>query len=76
MTDELNARHCHHCGRSGQTYGRLSNHPLCHPNVGMDCYRLVTVYHEPLGARLPGAHLYGKPTPITDNPHRRLIDNR
>ncbi len=22
--------------------------PLCHPNVGVDCYRLVTIWRHPL----------------------------
>jgi hypothetical protein len=25
--------------------------PLCHPDLGLDCYHLVTVYKEPIGSR-------------------------
>jgi hypothetical protein len=31
----------------------------------MDCYRLVTVYKEPVGARLPGGELYDTEDPIS-----------
>lgn len=51
----------------GETYGQLGGLALCHPNVGMDCYRLVTIYGETIGARNPDGALYGKPTPIRDN---------
>jgi hypothetical protein len=67
MSRGVGSRSCAHCGKVGETYGQLNNSPLCHPNVGMDCYRLVTVYHEPIGARLPGRELDGKPRPIRDN---------
>jgi hypothetical protein len=63
----MSDRACAHCGKVGETYGQLNSSPLCHPNVGMDCYRLVTIYHEPIGARLPDGALHGKPTPIRDN---------
>ncbi len=38
-------------------------HPLCHPDTGLDCYRLVTVYGEPIGARKPGRELDGAVPP-------------
>lgn len=46
---------CGHCGRvcgdSAGGYGSVNNVHLCHPNAHNrpDCYRLVTVYHRPLG---------------------------
>lgn len=46
---------CDHCGREQRGYAQLyregKNYALCHPDEGLDCYRLVTVYGEPLGAR-------------------------
>lgn len=46
---------CTHCGRTcGDEeggWGSLNGEALCHPNVAgrPDCYRLVTVFHHPLG---------------------------
>ncbi len=42
---------CSHCGgvmrgSAGLTVGGV-HYPLCHPDDGMDCYRLVTVYKHP-----------------------------
>lgn len=59
---------CAHCGNSLRGYGSVNSSYLCHPDVGMDCYRLVTVYGEPMGARKPGGELHCKRTPIPDNP--------
>ena len=46
---------CGHCGQ--RQLGALNHYdrggatadgtPLCHPDFGMECYRLVTVYHHP-----------------------------
>lgn len=60
---------CGHCGAEFRYGGGISrgSEPwvdLCHPDVGMDCYRLVTIYDEPIGARLPGGPLDGKPTRV------------
>lgn len=63
----MSNRACAHCGKIGEAYGQLNSSPLCHPNVGMDCYRLVTIYGEEIGARLPGGRLDYMPTPIPDN---------
>lgn len=60
----MRQRVCAHCGRVGHTYGSLNGAPLYHPTQGLDCYRLVTVYREPIGARLPGQPLHGAPDPI------------
>lgn len=61
---------CDHCGEeTGITYGSISSADkiirLCHTGyVGRpDCYRRVTVYHEPLGI-LKG--LYPIPDGIND----------
>lgn len=38
---------CEHCGGQRQGYGVIKGKKVCHPDVGMDCYHLVTVYgHE------------------------------
>lgn len=55
---------CGHCGSDREVHGWANGVPLCHPNAGLDCYRLVTVYREPVGYRLPGGPLDGKRDPI------------
>jgi hypothetical protein len=35
---------CGHCGGPLRGYATLGNIKLCHPDEGMDCYRLVTLY--------------------------------
>jgi hypothetical protein len=35
---------CGHCGEPQRGYASLWGIPLCHPDEGLDCYRLVTVY--------------------------------
>ena len=46
---------CAHCGRpqrgSAAIFIDQVEYPLCHPAAGLDCYHLVTVYKEPIGAR-------------------------
>lgn len=42
-----NARICGHCRQPMRGYASAHGTWLCHPDDGMDCYRLVTVYrHE------------------------------
>lgn len=39
--------HCAHCGGTARGYAKVGDRRLCHPNEGVDCYHLVTVYkHE------------------------------
>ena len=40
---------CGHCGKVARGYG-WDGARLCHPDEGMDCYRLVTVYKHPRDA--------------------------
>ena len=55
---ESRAALCGHCGRPRTGYGSVGGIALCHtgtlPPQGepLDCYRLVTVYREPLGSRI------------------------
>jgi hypothetical protein len=35
---------CGHCGEPQRGYASLWGIPLCHPDEGLDCYRLVTVH--------------------------------
>lgn len=38
---------CSHCLRPMAGFASLNDDPLCHPDEGIDCYHLVTVYkHE------------------------------
>jgi hypothetical protein len=43
---------CAHCRRPQQGLAGVSlsgiYYPLCHPDEGLDCYRLVTVYRHAL----------------------------
>lgn len=49
---------CAHCGKRFQVGGSLTRdgktYPLCHPDEGLDCYHLVTVYGEEIGSRKQG----------------------
>lgn len=44
---------CAHCGNPQRGSAQIDHAPVCHTNESEypDCYRLVTVYHEPLGIR-------------------------
>ena len=35
---------CGHCLRDQRGYATMNGMPLCHPDEGMDCYHLVTVW--------------------------------
>lgn len=35
---------CKHCGGRQRGYATVGDAKVCHPDDGMDCYRLVTVY--------------------------------
>lgn len=63
----MNVSECAHCGRPGPMHASLlrggRTFPLCHPDDGLDCYRLVTVYGEPIGSRKPGREDHGAPDP-------------
>lgn len=48
-------RKCAHCGRADVVCGTAQGVPLCHSGDGLDCYRLVTIYGERVGTRLPSA---------------------
>lgn len=40
---------CAHCRRpDSDGHGMVGDQRLCHPDYGMDCYKLVTVYHHPM----------------------------
>jgi hypothetical protein len=45
------ARLCGHCSQPQRGFASVTYAgapmPLCHPDDGPDCYRLVTVYHHP-----------------------------
>lgn len=38
---------CAHCLLEPRGYATGGDDRLCHPDTGIDCYRLVTVYHHP-----------------------------
>lgn len=47
---------CAHCGRKLPTLeGSIGRDWICHPDDPhlLDCYRLITVYHEKMGSRMP-----------------------
>lgn len=39
---------CAHCGREVSGYAAVNGQQLCHPDYGLDCYRLVTIYKHPM----------------------------
>lgn len=41
-------RICAHCTRPMRGYATVGGDYLCHPDVGLDCYRLVTIYDHPM----------------------------
>lgn len=59
--DALGAtRICTHCQQPQRGFASLTlsgiEFPLCHPDTGMDCYRLVTIYrHTPNRCRCTSA---------------------
>lgn len=45
---------CAHCARPLRGSGTaLDGSPLCHPDDGMDCYHLVTLYRHPMPCDCP-----------------------
>ena len=54
---------CAHCGEPQRGAASAFGKDLCHPDDGLDCYRLVTVYGEPVGARRNGSI----PPPLSDS---------
>lgn len=47
LPDLIYAGLCGHCGLSLRGYASSGDDKLCHPDTGMDCYKLVTLYkHE------------------------------
>jgi hypothetical protein len=45
---------CAHCGFQMRGSAAVADKPVCHTGPPYpDCYRLITVYHEPLGSRRP-----------------------
>lgn len=55
------AKSCAHCGKRFEVGGSLHTggveYPLCHPDEGLDCYHLVTVYGEEIGSRKGNSEL-------------------
>ena len=39
---------CAHCGGRQRGFAGMGANLLCHPDFGMDCYQMVTVYHHPM----------------------------
>ncbi len=51
---------CGHCSRPMRGSASLNDTALCHPDDGMDCYRLVTIYkHEMPCMRISCLHIPG-----------------
>lgn len=42
---------CGHCGKPVKGHASAAKEWLCHPDEGVDCYRLVTVYDHPADAK-------------------------
>lgn len=48
----MTAEQCAHCGRIGHVFAHIGDSAICHSDEAPDCYRLVTIYREPLGSRI------------------------
>jgi hypothetical protein len=48
MSAATQGQECAHCRRSLDGLAAVNGSALCHPDAGMDCYRLVTVYAHPM----------------------------
>lgn len=46
MESMIGEKRCSHCGFGMLGYASVGLDFLCHPDAGIDCYRLVTVYHH------------------------------
>lgn len=46
MTTALSGPDCAHCQLPTLGYGTAHSAPLCHPDIGLDCYHLVTLYRH------------------------------
>jgi hypothetical protein len=58
MSEETKPTACAHCGRKLELnagFGMVKGETVCHPSIpdGPDCYRLITVYYEAIGSRMP-----------------------
>jgi hypothetical protein len=47
----IGERRCAHCGFELLGYASVGLDLLCHPDFGIDCYRLVTIYHHDIPCR-------------------------
>lgn len=45
----MSGNFCGHCKRPMRGFAMADGVYLCHPDVGMDCYHLVTVYGHEVG---------------------------
>lgn len=44
---------CAHCGLPVKGYGTFGDAKLCHPDIGLDCYHLVTLYRHQSPCEIP-----------------------
>lgn len=44
---------CAHCQQPITGYGTVNDAILCHPDVGLDCYHLVTLYRHDTPCEIP-----------------------
>ncbi len=47
----MSALACAHCAHPARGYSTVQDSVLCHPDYGLDCYQLVTVYLHPMPCR-------------------------
>ncbi len=52
---------CAHCSGVLRGFGSVNGLPLCHPDNGMDCYHLVTLYRHEMPCET--VHLMPQPAP-------------
>lgn len=65
---------CAHCLQptKGRGYGSVNSKPLCHPDAGLDCYHLVTVYRHTMPCAHPACRASARTrTAREESPHEQ-----
>ena len=65
---------CGHCGLPVVGYGTAHDAKLCHPDFGLDCYHLVTLYHHQMPCDIPYCTASVARRLARENPVNDLVD--
>jgi hypothetical protein len=64
---------CAHCGLLPVGYAAVDGAPLCNPDSGLNCYRMVTVYHHDTPCHRDECTLSTRQRRIRDSDACRLV---